>query len=94
MKIAFRLIPIVFAFLLACSEKNETPSKTLSKSPGGTTMSEAKLETATLGGGCFWCTEAVYQRLKGVKKVVSGYSDDFVDKPTYRQICESFTVLQ
>lgn len=54
-------------------------------------MSDAKLETATLGGGCFWCTEAVYQRLKGVKKVVSGYSGGFVDKPTYRQVCEGNT---
>jgi peptide-methionine (S)-S-oxide reductase len=45
------------------------------------------MEIATFGSGCFWCTEAVYQRLKGVEKVVSGYSGGHVDKPTYKQVC-------
>ncbi|TFF96416.1 peptide-methionine (S)-S-oxide reductase [Candidatus Thorarchaeota archaeon] len=44
------------------------------------------METATLGSGCFWCTEAVYQELKGVKSVVSGYSGGHVENPTYRQV--------
>jgi peptide-methionine (S)-S-oxide reductase len=44
-------------------------------------------ERATFGGGCFWCTEAVYQQLKGVDSVVSGYSGGHVPDPTYRQVC-------
>lgn len=42
---------------------------------------------ATFGGGCFWCTEAVFQRLKGVKQVVSGYSGGHMLNPTYREVC-------
>ncbi len=48
---------------------------------------EKKLEKATFGAGCFWCVEAVFQNLKGVEKVVSGYSGGHVDNPTYRQVC-------
>ena len=45
----------------------------------------------TLGAGCFWCTEAVFQRLNGVEKVVSGYSGGFVVNPSYREICTATT---
>ena len=44
-------------------------------------------EVATLGGGCFWCLEAVFQELRGVEKVESGYSGGHVADPTYRQVC-------
>jgi peptide-methionine (S)-S-oxide reductase len=47
----------------------------------------ANQEIATLGGGCFWCLEAVYQEMKGVKSVVSGYMGGRVPDPTYRQVC-------
>lgn len=47
---------------------------------------ESGLETATLAGGCFWCTEAVFKRLRGVVKVVSGYSGGDVDNPSYQQV--------
>ena len=50
------------------------------------------IETAIVGGGCFWCTEAVFQAVKGVEKVVSGYSGGTVPgKPTYREICSGLT---
>lgn len=50
------------------------------------------LETVIVGGGCFWCTEAVFQEVKGVEKVVSGYSGGTVPgKPTYREICSGLT---
>jgi len=49
------------------------------------------IETITLGSGCFWCTEAFFQRLKGVVKVTSGYSGGFVDNPTYEQVCDKNT---
>ena len=47
---------------------------------------ETKLETITFGSGCFWCTEAVFSELKGVKSVVSGYSGGSVDNPTYEEV--------
>jgi len=50
-----------------------------------------KLEKATFGEGCFWCTEAVFQRLKGVQSVVSGYSGGQVAHPTYEQVCTGAT---
>ncbi|MDM7997834.1 MAG: peptide-methionine (S)-S-oxide reductase MsrA [Acidobacteriota bacterium] len=46
---------------------------------------------ATFGSGCFWCTEAVFERLKGVESVVSGYSGGHVDNPTYEQVCTGKT---
>lgn len=45
------------------------------------------MEVATFGGGCFWCIEAVIQRLKGVQKIVSGYTDGFIKNPSYREVC-------
>lgn len=46
-----------------------------------------KQETATLGGGCFWCLEAVYEQVKGVERVVSGYAGGHMPNPTYAQVC-------
>jgi peptide-methionine (S)-S-oxide reductase len=51
----------------------------------------SRSEVATLGGGCFWCLEAVYQELRGVEKVESGYSGGDVPNPTYRQVCSETT---
>ena len=48
-------------------------------------------EVATLGGGCFWCTEAIFNELKGVEKVESGYSGGTVPNPTYEQVCTGAT---
>lgn len=48
-------------------------------------------EVATLGGGCFWCVEAVFDGLRGVESVVSGYSGGHVENPTYRQVCTGTT---
>ena len=50
------------------------------------------LKVATVGGGCFWCTEAVFQEVKGVEKVISGYAGgNAPGKPTYREICSGLT---
>lgn len=49
------------------------------------------LETITLGGGCFWCLEAVFERLNGVVEVVSGYSGGHVPEPDYRMVCSGST---
>lgn len=55
-------------------------------------MENKKLQIATFGGGCFWCTEAIFQEIKGVEKVVSGYSGgNAPGKPTYREVCSGLT---
>ena len=50
-------------------------------------MSDKQLEVATLGGGCFWCLDAVYRDVAGVARVVSGYAGGHVPNPTYEQVC-------
>jgi len=55
------------------------------------TMKDTGLKTAVFAGGCFWCTEAIFNELKGVKKVVSGYSGGKVANPTYKQVCTGLT---
>ncbi len=54
-------------------------------------MENNNLETATLGGGCFWCTEAVFDSVIGVEDVVSGYSGGHISNPTYQQVCSETT---
>lgn len=54
-------------------------------------MSNPRGELATLAGGCFWCLEAVYDQLRGVEDVVSGYSGGSVANPTYEQVCTGAT---
>jgi peptide-methionine (S)-S-oxide reductase len=50
-----------------------------------------ELKQATFGAGCFWCVEAIFQRLQGVDKVVSGYTGGTVEKPSYEQVCSGST---
>jgi peptide-methionine (S)-S-oxide reductase len=54
-------------------------------------IEKAGLALATFGNGCFWCTEAIFQRLKGVSKVVSGYAGGKVKNPTYKEVCSGLT---
>ncbi|MEW7290190.1 peptide-methionine (S)-S-oxide reductase MsrA [Aquimarina sp. 2304DJ70-9] len=55
-------------------------------------MNNKKLDIATLGGGCFWCIEAVFQEIEGVTKVISGYTGgNTPGKPTYREVCSGLT---
>ena len=55
-------------------------------------MTSKNLQIATVGGGCFWCTEAVFQEVEGVEQVLSGYSGGTVPgRPTYREICSGLT---
>lgn len=55
------------------------------------TPENGSLQTATLGGGCFWCVEAVMQPLRGVRRLVSGYAGGRVPNPTYREVCSGRT---
>src|SRR4030095_8150974 len=59
--------------------------------PPMNTSTNAHTEFATLGGGCFWCTEAVFQMLPGVKAVVSGYAGGKTENPTYKDVCSGQT---
>jgi len=54
-------------------------------------MENTNTETATLAAGCFWCVEAVFDDLRGVKDVVSGYSGGYTANPTYREVCSETT---
>jgi len=49
------------------------------------------LKTAIFAGGCFWCTEAVFNRIEGVKQVTSGFTGGFIKNPAYREVCEGRT---
>src|SRR2546430_13898886 len=60
------------------------------REPGQASISKS-LEVATFAGGCFWCTEAVFDQLKGVVKVESGYSGGNVPNPTYEDVCTGET---
>lgn len=50
-----------------------------------------RVETATLAGGCFWCMDAIFRRLRGVEEVVSGYTGGTIRNPTYREVCSGTT---
>jgi len=54
-------------------------------------IKEVNMETIVLGGGCFWCTEAVFEKLDGIKDVISGYAGGEILNPTYKQICTGNT---
>jgi len=62
-----------------------------SQQKGKQIMSKQSLEVATLGGGCFWCVEAVYERVKGVQNVVSGYAGGHLKDPTYKDVSRGNT---
>lgn len=72
----------------SCAQKqNSNPRMTTD--PAKT--SQLQPDTATFGTGCFWCTEAIFQQMKGVLKVTSGYSGGHVINPTYEQVCAKQT---
>jgi len=74
--------------LSACAQTEKKQEKQTDKTKITTSM---QTETITLGNGCFWCTEAIFQQVKGVIKVTSGYSGGHVVNPTYEQVCEKNT---
>jgi peptide-methionine (S)-S-oxide reductase len=95
MPASYRVAPIALAALIAFSgvaaaqqtkSSNDEPSTEKSKE-----KAKPKSELATFGGGCFWCQEAVFERIPGVKSVVSGYSGGSVPNPTYQLVCAGVT---
>jgi peptide-methionine (S)-S-oxide reductase len=90
-----KILSIIFCLSImatvACAQAPTKKEKSMQNLPQ-TTLSVAEgLDVAILGGGCFWCTEAVYQDLKGVEKVLSGYSGGHVDHPSYKQVTSGTT---
>ena len=79
MIVALVIVLESFSAMLDLSQKNETMNE------------QNKLEVATFGEGCFWCTEAVFERLEGVEKVVSGYAGGHVRNPSYKEVCTGQT---
>ena len=73
---------------LGCLANNEITSKSL---PSVTEKNNEQLETAIIGGGCFWCTEAVFEKVDGVKEAISGYAGGKNPNPTYKEICTGLT---
>ena len=99
--LAFVIVAVAFAVysgqpeqVLAeqTTDKNSSEEKKVSDSSSNSNSdSKSELQTVTLGSGCFWCTEAVFAELKGVKSAVSGYSNGHTINPTYKQICNGDT---
>lgn len=84
----FYLVTAICAFNV-CGQQN---TKTTSASGGQVNMGKAQnIDTATFGAGCFWCVEAVFQELKGVISVTSGYSGGSVKNPSYKEVCTGTT---
>ena len=83
------LISLIFLFS-NCSFTSKTEPKITNKQIINKQMSE-KTDTAILGAGCFWCVEAIFQRLKGVESIESGYTGGTVENPTYKQVCTGET---
>lgn len=76
---------------MASSSPANPMSQSSPASAAGSLQSSAGIETATLGGGCFWCLEAVYLDVEGVTAVESGYAGGAIDAPSYEQVCEGNT---
>ena len=89
MKSKFLILAAVLAVILGSNNKSNAQSEVGNEE--GANQKMENLEKATFGSGCFWCTEAVFERLKGVYKVVSGYSGGTVENPTYEQVCTGKT---
>ena len=73
-----------------CGNK-ETNAQSEIKKDKGEIMDTTGMQVATFGSGCFWCTEAIFERLNGVVKVESGYAGGTVENPTYEEVCTGKT---
>lgn len=98
------ILCLLFAMFLSCAQeagvgserenKKRLPeNEAIIKNNQSNTLKKMNqhFDTATLGAGCFWCVEAVFQRLKGVVSVKSGYSGGFVKNPAYKEVCMGVT---
>jgi peptide-methionine (S)-S-oxide reductase len=90
--ICYALLSAFSFFGFACKTKTTTPNpSSYQVMPMSSSVVSDSLETITLGGGCFWCIEAVFEELKGVASVSSGYTGGAIKNPTYRAVCSGTT---
>lgn len=82
---------LVFALFSCTQGEGQSVKKSKQSMDSQTTVKQNGIETATFGAGCFWCVEAVFQDLEGVKSVTSGYAGGHVEHPTYKQVCTGTT---
>jgi peptide-methionine (S)-S-oxide reductase len=80
--------PVMLFALHACGQDK---IKNSNNSMATSTVDESKLDTATVGGGCFWCTEAQFELLDGVISSTSGFSGGAIKNPSYREVCDGRT---
>jgi peptide-methionine (S)-S-oxide reductase len=94
MKVSTVMIWCSMVTFLSCAQR-ENPKKVMNDNPANlsaaNTSTVQKVDTATFGNGCFWCTEAVFQQLEGVLKATSGYTGGHVKNPTYKEVCSGET---
>lgn len=88
-KMILNILFVTFGFS-ALSSCIETTSKS-NQERNMSISDQTKIEIATFGSGCFWCTEAIFERVNGVIKVVSGYSGGTTENPTYKEVCTGTT---
>lgn len=88
MKIGFALL--LSAGFAACTSENKYNAMSASLVDPGIKVSE-NVDTATFANGCFWCTEAIFEQLNGVVKVISGYAGGHAKNPTYKEVCTGET---
>lgn len=79
-------LAMMLAAGVSCGQQNNSDNATAMNQ-----QDEHETALATFGNGCFWCTEAIFQQLKGVTKVVSGYAGGKVKNPTYKEVCTGLT---
>lgn len=82
-----RLLIFLNCLIISACSYSGVQDTTITKNKENT----KEMMTATFGSGCFWCVEAIFQRLEGVDTVISGYMGGKVDNPTYRQVCSGMT---
>jgi peptide-methionine (S)-S-oxide reductase len=87
----FRIAGISIIFIVMIQVSSCAQKKDLKLMVNESMTSSSKLDTITLGAGCFWCVEALFQQLKGVHSVVSGYSGGHVKNPSYKEVCTGNT---
>ena len=87
LNIAYALT-LILVLILGC---NETRSEKIIQKKQVMDNQNKNLDTATFASGCFWCTEAIFERVNGVKSVISGYSGGTVPNPTYEEVCTGNT---